>query len=83
MITVQSVIDTKSKELFDMCKTLQFVLYKNESFKYEHSVADFSESIVVYEQLLPIAYSSDKKELEDYAKRNSIVNPIITDNPFL
>lgn len=83
MVIVQEIIDTKSKELFDKAKTLEFVLYKNNGMHTKHQLTAFVETTELYEVLTPLVYASSKEELEDYAKRNEITNYEITHSPFI
>lgn len=83
MITVQEIIDTKSKELFDNAKALEFVLYENEGTKVNHQLTSFRETTEVYESLKPLAYSSNKAELEEYIKTHNIKHYEITKNLFV
>ena len=83
MLIVQEIIDTKSKELFDKIKTLTFILYENEGTKVNHQHTCFRETTEVYENLKPLAYSSNKTELEEYIKNHNIKHYEITKNPFV
>ena len=83
MVTVQEIIDTKSKELLDKARTLEFVLYEKEGTKVNHQFTSFRETTEVYERLTPLAYSSNKAELEEYIKNNNVKHYEITKSPFV
>lgn len=80
MIKVSEIIETKSEKLFNEAKTLRLGLYKLKGVKSGHRNRGFKQSILIYEDVEPIAYSDDKDELYEYAKELGLVNYEVTIN---
>ena len=83
MVIVADIIKTKSQKLYDECFCCSHVLYVNCGSKIKHLTGDFYEFISHFDELEPVAYSSNYNELEKYAKNNNLANFIIKENSLM
>ena len=80
MITVESIIETKSLDLFNKAMTLKYGLYKLSGIKVACLNSPFRQTIIHYENSAPIAYSNDTGELYEYADKLGLSSFEVTES---
>ena len=66
--------------MFNEARTLRLGLYKLNGVKSGVVHRTYRQSILIYEDVDPIAYSDDKEELYEYAKEIGLTNFEVTRN---